>query len=192
MNLPNRLTVFRLVLCGVLVVLLEKEGIYSGLGALLVFIVASLTDWLDGWLARRLDMVTNLGKLLDPLADKILVCATYIGLVGHDLLPVWFVVCVVAREFLITGLRTLAAAGGVVMAAERLGKHKTITQIATAIAGLLILALLEAGLDTPRIDLLRFWVLQPLWILALLVTIVSGLAYFMKNRHFLLEDPPRS
>jgi CDP-diacylglycerol--glycerol-3-phosphate 3-phosphatidyltransferase len=192
MNLPNRLTVFRLVLCGVLVVLLEKEGIYSGLGALLVFIVASLTDWLDGWLARRLDMVTNLGKLLDPLADKILVCATYIGLVGHDLLPVWFVVCVVAREFLITGLRTLAAARGVVMAAERLGKHKTITQIATAIAGLLILALLEAGLDTPRIDLLRFWVLQPLWILALLVTIVSGLAYFMKNRHFLLEDPPRS
>jgi CDP-diacylglycerol--glycerol-3-phosphate 3-phosphatidyltransferase len=192
MNLPNRLTVFRLVLCGVLVVLLEKEGIYSGLGALLVFIAASLTDWLDGWLARRLDMVTNLGKLLDPLADKILVCATYIGLVGHDLLPVWFVVCVVAREFLITGLRTLAAAGGVVMAAERLGKHKTITQIATAIAGLLILALLEAGLDTPRIDLLRFWVLQPLWILALLVTIVSGLAYFMKNRHFLLEDPPRS
>jgi CDP-diacylglycerol--glycerol-3-phosphate 3-phosphatidyltransferase len=192
MNLPNRLTVFRLVLCGVLVVLLEKEGIYSGLGALLVFIAASLTDWLDGWLARRLDMVTNLGKLLDPLADKILVCATYIGLVGHDLLPVWFVVCVVAREFLITGLRTLAAARGVVMAAERLGKHKTITQIATAIAGLLILALLEAGLDTPRIDLLRLWVLQPLWILALLVTIVSGLAYFMKNRHFLLEDAPRS
>ena len=191
MNLPNRLTVFRLVLCGILVVLLEKEGIYSGLGALLVFIAASLTDWLDGWLARRLDMVTNLGKLLVPLADKILVCATYIGLVGHDLLPVWFVVCVVAREFLITGLRTLAAARGVVMAAERLGKHKTITQIATAIAGLLILALLEAGLDAPRSVLLRAWVLQPLWILALVVTIVSGLAYFMKNRHFLLEDTSR-
>lgn len=186
MNLPNQLTVGRLALCGVLVACLEVPGRWTGLAALGVFILASLTDWLDGEIARRRNLITDLGKLLDPLADKILVSAAYIGLVSNDLAPAWIVICIIAREFLITGLRTLAAAKGVILAAEKLGKHKTITQIAAVIAGLMVLAAQDLGIAVPAwfrlvYDLLLY--------AALAVTLWSGMAYFWKNRQMVLATP---
>lgn len=188
MNLPNQLTIGRLAICGLMVACMEVETAWAGGVALGLFIVASLTDWLDGEIARRRGLITDLGKLLDPLADKVLVSAAYIGLVSNGLAPAWMVICIIAREFLITGLRTLAAAKGVILAAEKLGKHKTITQIAAVIAGMLILALRDAGVERTGVwsNLDRLY--QILLVLALIVTIWSGLAYFWKNRQLVLSS----
>lgn len=186
MNLPNKLTVGRIILCVVLIACLEIEAHWTGSLALLIFVVASLTDWLDGHLARKYGMITDLGKLLDPLADKILISAAYIGLVSNDLAPAWIVSCIIAREFLITGLRTLAAAKGLVLAAEKLGKHKTISQITAVIAGLLLLAARDLGYDFP---VLQNTLYAALIYAALIVTLWSGGAYFWKNRQLVLSTP---
>lgn len=186
MNLPNQLTLGRLVICALMVICMEIEARWTGTVALLLFILASLTDWLDGEIARRCHLITDLGKLLDPLADKILISAAYIGLVSNDLAPAWIVICIIAREFLITGLRTLAAAKGIILAAEKLGKHKTITQIAAVIGGMIILALQDLGVALPGGFVWFQWLYQALLMAALLVTIWSGLAYFWKNRQLVL------
>ena len=188
MNLPNKLTAGRLLLCLVFTLSLELTTRYAGLLAFFIFVAASLTDWLDGYLARRLNLVTDLGKLLDPLADKILVSAAYIGLVAHGLAPAWIVVFIIAREFLITGLRTLAAAKGVIMAAERLGKHKTISQIVTVLLGLALLSFHQLGWYAEYLDFVQNWLLKPLLWLTLFITIFSGAAYFVKNYRLVLAE----
>jgi CDP-diacylglycerol--glycerol-3-phosphate 3-phosphatidyltransferase len=180
-NLPNQLTVFRLGLCVVLTFLFEVKAPWGGLAALGVFVAASLTDWLDGYIARRYHLITDLGKLLDPLADKILISVAYIGFVALGLCPLWVVVGIIAREFLITGLRVLAAAKGVILPAERIGKHKTISQMVGALVGLVLYAMIQMGwwesIALRLVDLL----LKPLFYFALVITVYSGLAYFMKN-----------
>lgn len=189
MNLPNQLTVARLLICGMMVACMELQARWAGLVALAFFILASLTDWLDGEIARRRNLITDLGKLLDPLADKILVSAAYIGLVSNGLAPAWIVICIIAREFLITGLRTLAASKGIILAAERLGKHKTITQIAAVIGGMIILALQDLGVAMPAGSVWFIHLYQGLLYAALVVTVWSGLAYFWKNRQLVLATP---
>lgn len=189
MNLPNQLTLGRLILCLVFTFFMQVDLDFAGLAALLIFILASLTDWLDGYLARRMGLITDLGKLLDPLADKILIAAVFIGFVGKDLVPAWIVVCIIAREFLITGLRGLALAKGVILPAQSWGKHKTISQMITAIVGLLLLALndLHAG----PADLLAFvqaYLFDPLLYLALAITIFSGIAYFIVNQKLVFQS----
>jgi len=184
MNLPNKLTVGRIILCVILIGCLEVEARWSGSLALLIFILASLTDWLDGYLARKHNLITDLGKLLDPLADKILISAAYIGLVSNDLAPAWIVSCIIAREFLITGLRTLAAAKGLILAAEKLGKHKTISQITTVIVGLALLAARDLGFHFPVVE---SYLYPSLLFIALGVTLWSGAVYFWKNRQLVLQ-----
>jgi len=188
MNLPNKLTVGRLLLCLVFTLVLELSSPYAGLLAFFIFVVASLTDWLDGYLARRLHLVTDLGKLLDPLADKILVSAAYIGLVAHNLAPAWIVVFIISREFLITGLRMLAASKGVIMAAERMGKHKTISQIVTVLIGLALLSFHQLNWLPAFSTLMEVWLLKPLLWLTLFITIYSGAAYFVKNYRMVLAE----
>lgn len=182
MNLPNRLTIGRLVLCGGLVISLQFENRYRGLTALVLFILASITDWLDGMLARKWNLVTDFGKLMDPLADKVMVGAVYVTMVAHGLVPSWFVVCIIIREFLITGLRTLAATKGIILGAERIGKHKTFTQVATAFVALLILTMRDMKISSETIDIWMMMILNPLILLTLLITVYSGIAYFWKNR----------
>jgi len=189
MNLPNRLTVARLYLCAALVIALEMEGPYRGTCAIVFFSLASITDWLDGYLARKWNQITDFGKLMDPLADKVLVSTAFIGLLSNALLPVWFVVAVITREFLVTGLRMLAASKGIILAAEKAGKHKTITQITTALTGLLILALKDAGMDPAITTRLQHLVLVPLIWLTLAVTVFSGMLYYSKNRKQLFSIP---
>lgn len=170
LNLPNALTLSRILIVPVLVVvLLTKTSGWQFIG-LGLFLVASLTDFLDGFLARRRKQVTALGKLLDPAADKILTSAAFISLVGLGLAPAWMVVVVVAREFAVSSLRSLAAAQDVVLAASFAGKVKTTTQI-VAISLLIISDRLGA-----------FDVLAPvsLWV-ALAATLYSGIEYFVRN-----------
>ncbi len=147
--------------------------------AAIIFIVASCTDWIDGYYARKLNMVTNLGKFLDPLADKLLVTAAFVGLVELDLAPAWMIILILSREFAVTGLRLIAAGDGDVIAASNLGKLKTWIQI-IAIAALLLHNVPFTGLSLPFATI-------ALWA-AVIITVFSGWDYFMKNKHIMLKS----
>lgn len=143
MNWANRLTLSRLVLTILFVMALNSQWQYGRTMALLLFILAGVTDFVDGEIARRYESETNFGKLMDPLVDKILIAAAFISLVPLKAVPAWAATIVVARDFLITGLRLMASAKGVVLPAERLGKHKTSWQIVTVLFFLLLLSARE-------------------------------------------------
>ena len=135
--MPNQLTVLRLGMCGLLLISLSFSWPYAAFTALIIFSAASITDWLDGAIARGYNLVTDLGKLLDPLADKVLIVGALVALVEErHIAPMWMVVLIIAREFLITGLRTIAAHKQKILAAERIGKHKTISQIVAILISL--------------------------------------------------------
>jgi CDP-diacylglycerol--glycerol-3-phosphate 3-phosphatidyltransferase len=193
MNLPNQLTVARLVLTFVFVALLSIDGLpYGGTAALIVFSIAAYTDFLDGHLARKHSLITNFGKLMDPLADKILMCAGFVLLACLNFIPAWIVVVILSREFLVTGLRLLATAEGVVLAADSLGKYKTIFQIVTVIYFLLIIAAreplfqwLNPVFDLPLLGPATLGLLL-IWI-SLALTLISGLSYVWKNRKLLSD-----
>ena len=176
-NLPNSLTVSRIVLVPILVaVLLTKlpGREYIGLG---IFLLAGLTDFLDGLIARKTGAVTTMGALLDPIADKLLMSAAFISLVELDLAPSWMVTCIVGREFAVTALRMIALERGVAISANNLGKLKTTTQI-------IAIAILILGKE------LGSWIIvghYMLWF-ALIVTLWSMVVYFWDNRHILREN----
>ncbi len=195
MNLPNQLTTSRLVLTVVFLgaVFIEFPGNHTL--AFVVFVVASVTDWLDGAIARSRKLITNFGILMDPLADKILTCSAFIAFVGHGYLQAWIVVVVVARELAITGLRLMAASKNVVLAADRYGKHKTIAQMVCISAILLRVAYPDWGPVGQSLCgwpvLGRSWVAQlaevSLW-LTVVLTFVSGWLYLWRNRQLYLSD----
>lgn len=194
LNLPNQLSLFRLVLCVVFVVFMsiDPQGwVWAPTWALAIFLIASFTDWLDGYLARRLNQITDLGKLLDPLADKILVGAAFIALVEHEVISAWIVTTIIAREFLVTGLRALAASKGVVVAADSAGKFKTVFQMAAIILGLILLSLKpfiqEADQETIR--LIWAYGFDPMVYIALAATVYSGVAYYWNNRALVWHLP---
>jgi CDP-diacylglycerol--glycerol-3-phosphate 3-phosphatidyltransferase len=190
MNLANQLTIGRLGLCALFVFFLTSDWDYGVTVALVIFAVAGLTDWLDGYVARRQNMVTDLGKLLDPLADKILISAAFIGLTEYSMIPAWMVVCIIAREFLITGLRVMAATKGQILAAERVGKHKTFSQMMAVIVSLVVLSFEELALEELDVyALLSEAVVYLNWI-ALCITVGSGAVYFYRNRGLFAEAEP--
>ncbi len=211
MNLPNKLTASRFLLTALFLWAMISRSPVNDTLALILFCLAGVTDFLDGEIARRRNLITNFGVLMDPLADKIMVCSAFIALVerhmkelveGH--LPVvfhwgshavfakveaWMVVIIVARELGITGLRMLAASKNVVLAAERYGKHKTISQIAAIIALLVMDAYREwwpwlrdfFSPWTPMFALVALW-------LTVLLTATSGLLYLWRNRSLYLSE----
>lgn len=205
MNLPNKLTMGRIVLTGFFVtaLLLPADGAirtqfpWGKTAALIIFVVASLTDWWDGWLARRNNQETSFGALMDPLADKVLVAAAFICFIeqhnyrGTALVQAWMVLLVVAREFLVTGLRLVAREQGVVLKAERLGKHKTISQMVTIIVVLVGLAARDdwgcLGLDCARFDAAFSRATFVLMGATVVLTVWSGIAYLVKNRKLFLH-----
>lgn len=136
-NLPNILTLMRIAAIPVIVVLLLSPSRDAGFWAAAVFSAASVTDWLDGYLARRMGIVTVFGKFLDPIADKLIVMAALIMIIPYDRVPAWMVLVILGREIIITGLRGIASSEGIVISASDLGKFKTIFQI-VAIIGLLL------------------------------------------------------
>ena len=143
MNWANRITLSRLALTVLFVVSLNSSWQYARTTALVIFLIAGLTDFIDGEIARRYGVITNFGKLMDPLVDKIMMAAAFISLVPLKAVPAWAATTVVARDFLITGLRLMASARGEILPAERLGKQKTSWQIITIIFFLALLSMAE-------------------------------------------------
>lgn len=175
MNLPNKLTMFRVLLIPFFIVFLLMPGIPAGKWiALAVFIIASLTDLLDGHIARKYNLVTNFGKFMDPLADKLLVCSALICLIELDRIPSWMVILIIAREFVISGFRLIASDNGVVIAASYWGKFKTTFQmiaVCLLIADIAVLSLITTIIT---------------WI-AVILTVVSLIDYLIKNKDVMKE-----
>jgi CDP-diacylglycerol---glycerol-3-phosphate 3-phosphatidyltransferase len=195
MNLPNKLTLSRLILSVVFIIVLFSQIPFAETIALVLFGVASLTDYFDGKIARRNNLITNFGILMDPLADKILICSAFIAFVGLNKMPAWMVVIIVARELAITGLRLLAASKQVVLAAEGYGKHKTISQIVAILSILVMMSYKEWGppgqwvfgwtiMGTAWVD----WVAMLSKWVAVLLTLLSGSMYLWRNRQLYLQD----
>lgn len=184
MNLPNKLTVARLILTAVFVVCFCVPFPEHISIAALIFGVASITDYFDGKIARQRGIVTNFGKLFDPLADKVLIAAAFILLVEKAELPAWIAIVVLAREFCVTGIRLVAAGQGAILAAERLGKHKMLWQIITVSWFLVKRASKETlfGFAQPLYVHAPAWVPSFLIYFTTLLTLVSGFSYFWKNR----------
>jgi len=191
MNWANRLTLSRLGLTVFFVVSLSSSWQYARTAALVIFLIAGLTDFVDGEIARRYGVITNFGKLMDPLVDKIMVAAAFISLVPLKAVPAWAATTVVARDFLVTGLRLMASAKGRILPAESLGKQKTSWQIVTIIFFLVLLSIAELKYASETSTWwLRAWseggpVL--VWITVAL-TIYSGLSYTWQNRDLLAPN----
>ncbi|MGN7386749.1 CDP-diacylglycerol--glycerol-3-phosphate 3-phosphatidyltransferase [Sporosarcina sp. SAFN-015] len=191
MNLPNKITVSRILLIPIFIIFMVVDfgmGSFAVggttlsmehlIGALL-FIIAAATDWFDGHLARKHNLVTNMGKFLDPLADKLLVSAALIILVELGSAASWIVIIIISREFAVTGLRLILAGGGEVVAANQLGKIKTATQL-VAISFLLLNNIFFEAINFPFGTIMLY--------IALFFTIWSGADYFYKNRRVLLDS----
>ena len=191
MNWANRLTLGRLALTILFVAALNSSWQYGRTAALLIFLIAGVTDFVDGEIARRYGIITNFGKLMDPLVDKIMMAAAFISLVPLKVIPAWAATTVVARDFLITGLRLMASAKGRVLPAERLGKQKTSWQIITVI---FFLALFSAN-ELRYADNSATWWLRArdeagpilVWTMVAL-TVYSGLGYTWRHREVIAPD----
>ncbi len=185
-NIPNALTLFRIFLVPILVVIIltKFEGKeWLGVG---VFLLASATDFVDGWLARRWRQVTPLGKLLDPMADKLLVAGAFISLIEVGGVPAWMVVVIIAREFAVTGLRAIAAERGVTIAASWFGKIKMGVQVACVCVLLLSRPHAPEGEVS---EMISPFAAVFLWA-TVIVTVASGIEYFVGFRRVLDEPPP--
>lgn len=190
MNLSNKLTVSRIVLAFVLMYFLFARWQGAKYFALVTFLVACVTDYYDGLLARRRKEITDFGKLMDPIADKILVLAAFLAFVELNLIPAWMVVIVITREALITGLRISALSRGKVLEAEEAGKHKTVSQMVAVMAILIFLVLRDVA------QFLIFWNSQlQIWFLRVIfylmlatvgLTLTSGVSFLWRNRKVIL------
>lgn len=195
MNLPNKLTISRFALTIAFLAVMFSRVRFHETIALVLFIAGGVSDFLDGYLARRYKLITNFGILMDPLADKVMVCSAFIAFVGVNWIAAWMVVIVVARELAITGLRLLAASKSVVLAAEGYGKHKTISQI-VAIIAILVLASYQQwgglgpvvfGLEVFGVPWIKWFTRISIWV-AVGLTFVSGWLYLWRNRALYLDD----
>jgi CDP-diacylglycerol--glycerol-3-phosphate 3-phosphatidyltransferase len=197
-NLPNKLTLSRFALTVAFLVVMFSRMPYHESIALTLFVAAGISDFLDGQIARRRNLITNFGILMDPLADKIMVCSAFIAFVELGWFAAWMAVIVVARELAITGLRLLAASKNVVLAAERYGKHKTISQIVAVIAIFIdqIMRQNQWGSVGQAIfgwhlfgeHSWTWWVAEIFKWLSVALTFISGWVYLWKNRALYLDD----
>ena len=188
MNLPNKLTLLRVCLIPLIVIIPMFNGLsqevfggvkLANLIVLIIFCIASFTDFLDGYIARKYHLVTDFGKFMDPLADKLLVFAAFILLIEEGLIPGWIVTVIIAREFMVTGIRILAANNNVVIAASKLGKAKTMSQMFTIIVLLL---------NNYPFSLINVPVGEALMYLAAFLTVVSGIDYLVKNKDVIFKS----
>jgi CDP-diacylglycerol--glycerol-3-phosphate 3-phosphatidyltransferase len=195
MNLANKLTIGRVFLVPVFLLFIAAKDIpYGTFIATVIFILASLTDKLDGYIARSRNQITKFGKFMDPLADKLLVTAALISLVELQVVPGWAAIIIIAREFAVSGLRTIAASEGKVIAASWWGKIKTVIQIIAIILLLLEVNIATSSYLTNLVTNIEFFKLffeyLPNWFLygAVIITLISGFDYFNKNKHNISTD----
>lgn len=186
MNLPNRLTILRIFLTFVFIVFISLKGLSPKIIAFIIFVIASLTDYYDGYLARRNNQVTDFGKLMDPIADKILVLSAFLAFVQMQLISAWMVVIIFSREALITGLRIFAMSKGKVLEAEAAGKHKTVSQMVAIFLIFLFIIFKEALLRYyswgQTIDYIFKISIFILMFITVILTVISGLSYLWRNR----------
>ncbi|MFT6864994.1 MAG: CDP-diacylglycerol--glycerol-3-phosphate 3-phosphatidyltransferase [Akkermansiaceae bacterium] len=192
-NLPNSITFARLILTAIFILSASVGGTAALIVALTTFVIATISDWLDGYLARKLNLVTSLGKLLDPLADKILVTSAFVYFTSMDLCPVWVTCLIIGREFMVTGLRQIAVDKGQIIAADKLGKWKTTFQLAFGITSLLWLILDSMASGNTELSFLETLTSPENWLFkgflwgALALTLLSGLNYLKKSWKLLLD-----
>jgi len=180
MNLANKLTIIRIFLVPIFLVFIAVKDIpYGTLIATAVFIIAALTDKLDGYIARSRNQITRFGKFMDPLADKLLVTAALVSLVEFQIIPTWMAMVIIAREFAVTGLRSIAAAEGSVIAASWWGKVKTVVQI---------IAIIFALINLSYSDMYFALATKIIMFIAVIITILSGVDYFIKNKEVIHVD----
>lgn len=179
MNLPNKLTIFRICLVPFFVFFLFSNLKYGQYIAVSIFILASLTDTLDGHIARSRNLITTFGKFMDPLADKILVSAAFISLVELGKVPSWIVIIIISRELAITGFRTVAVSEGVTIAADKWGKMKTVTQL---------IAIIVLLLNNYPFSLINFPFDKIMLYISVVFTIISGVNYIYVNRKVLKSE----
>jgi CDP-diacylglycerol--glycerol-3-phosphate 3-phosphatidyltransferase len=191
MNWANRITLSRLALTILFVAALNSSWQYARTAALIIFLIAGLTDFVDGEIARRYGVITNFGRLMDPLVDKIMIAAAFISLVPLKAIPAWAATTIVARDFLITGLRLMASARGLVLPAERLGKQKTSWQIITVIFFLALFSVLELRwANENSLWWVRAWnQAGPILVwTTVALTLYSGIGYAWKHRDLIAPD----
>ena len=204
-NAANLVTLSRIVVAPLFLIFIFRDELWAKWTAGLLFAWGAVSDYIDGYLARKYNMSSNFGALLDPLADKILLLTVFVSFVQIDLVPVWMVVVIAAREFLITGLRQIAQTHNLVIAASRAGKHKTISQI-VAISFILAIICAQATVEAyqgrwdvfiARMGSMGEWInnfvwYAPYWLMfyATVMSTVSGIDYFFKNRFVLTGEYP--
>ncbi|MEE1351778.1 MAG: CDP-diacylglycerol--glycerol-3-phosphate 3-phosphatidyltransferase [Clostridia bacterium] len=175
MNLANKLTLLRVVLVPIFIVFMTVDALWAKIIGLIVFIIASLTDMLDGQIARKRNLITTFGKFADPLADKMLTTAAFLVFMQKDIIDLWPVFIILIREFAVSGIRLAAAAEGEVIAASFWGKFKTVTQMLSIIVGIILMCIPQIPLAVSNmITLVLVWV-------CVLFTVISGAEYIVKN-----------
>ena len=185
MNLPNKLTLLRIAMVFVFIPLLFIHGVWAKFAAFLVFLAASMTDLLDGYLAKKNNQVTDFGRLMDPIADKILILSAFLAFVEMGLVPAWMVIVIIFREAAVTGLRILAMGKGRIIPADAAGKHKTVSQVVVILLILICMIFRESGRLTlwpaGAESIYRDSVFL-LMLITVVLTLISGVSYLVKNR----------
>lgn len=190
MTISNKLTISRIIITFIFMVFLFSKGVIFKFLALFSFIIASFTDYLDGYLAKKRKEVTNFGRFMDPIADKILVLSAFLAFVEMKLIPAWMIVIIIFRELIITGLRLSALAKKEIIEPHRAGKHKTFSQIISIISILIFILFKEAGVRIFKFwnPSLEYWYKQTIFIMmfiTVILTVVSGISYIIRNRKYL-------
>jgi len=195
MNLPNKLTLSRIALTIIFLFLLFAHGVTYKILAFFVFAVAAFTDFLDGHIAKKSGLISDFGKFMDPIADKILVLAAFLAFVEMGLIPAWMVMIIIFREFVITGLRLMALRKNNVIEATLAGKHKTASQMLAIFIILIFIILREIGYSfefwTPKSQRYFEIAIFYLMFITVLLTIISGASFLIRNKDILYEKKPK-
>lgn len=194
MNIANKLTISRIVLTFVFMFFLFSKGLTYKILALAIFAAASITDFLDGWLAKKRNEVSDFGKLMDPIADKVLTLSAFLAFVEMKLIPAWIVVIIVFREFVITGLRLVALAKREVIEAETAGKHKTVSQMVSIYVILFFIIFRESSISVfgfwnEGLEYLLKQIIFYMMIVTAILTVASGVSCLVKNKRFFTSAP---
>lgn len=187
MNLANKLTVSRIILAGIFILFLFIRGVGAKFTALSIFLAACITDYYDGIIARKQASITNFGKLMDPIADKILILGAFLAFVEMKIIPAWMVIVIIARELVITGMRIHALSRKLVLSADIGGKHKTASQMVAVLSILIFLIIRDSGFTSRYIEYYEAGVYL-LMLITVIMTLISGASYMLKNSYIFIGE----
>ncbi len=187
MNLPNKLTISRMILAVFFIMCLYIEGAGAKFMAFALFIVASLTDYCDGYIARKYNLTTDFGKLMDPIADKILILGAFVAFVEMAIIPAWMIIVIIARDLVITGIRILALSQKKILSASVSGKHKTVSQTVAVLSILVFLIIRDSGFTFRYLDYYKTGV-YVLMLITVIMTLSSGISYMFKNKYVFMGE----